>query len=413
MTLPLVIPQEPVVLRDISANRTPSPLTLSFVEERGDIADEWRALERELGGSSLACSWTWTATWLDHFGDLIPHRFVVARSGGIPRGICLLAQGVEQKEGPFQVRTLHLGTAGEPQRDSVCVEYNDLLVAPQFRNEFVRKLLEQVAQDPRWDRFNLDGMTADAAQPFLSAQPAFRARETPSWYFDLNQARENGKGVLGTLSYKVRKKLRHDLRAWGELTVEWAETSTQAESIFADLVRLHQERWTAEGKPGSFASQRFSDFHRDLIERLFPCGQAILFRVRQGAQVVGCLYAFVEGNRLLAYQSGRCAENSHLSPGAITNYLFIEEAFRRGFGAFDFLGGDSRHKRDLSTHCNQIVWSAWRRPRLKLLIVEGLKSVRRTLFRDPRRSKTGQPPLAPDTAQVNEAPPIPARRASE
>ena len=372
---------EPALLPEHTDPPTSAPdaFEFSIVEGCDAVSQVWKMLERELNCDTISCSWAWTETWLRHYGDLVPHQFAIGRSGGVPRGICLLTRGAGQKEGPFRVRTMHLGTAGEPQLDSTCVEYNDVLVEPQHRDAFALHLLKHVFRDGRWDRFNLDGMAADAVAPFLSARSGFRLRQESSWYFDLKRARQGGTGVLPVLSSKVRANLRRNLRILGDLSQEWAQTPEQAESIFADLVQLHQQRWNSVGKPGAFASSRFLNFHRELIKRLFPDGKVVLFRVRHGAQALGCLYVFVENNRLLLYQSGRTLETGPLSPGLVTNYLFIEEALTRGFDAYDFMGGVAKYKEDLSTDCNQLVWAAWRRPRLKMLITDGLRSVRRAL----------------------------------
>src|SRR5689334_11884198 len=81
--------------------------------ERGLAGATWRELEAA-HGAGVADGWDWVQTWLDHYGDLIPHRFAIGRRGGKARGITLLAHGVDQYRGPIPVRTIHLGTAGEP-----------------------------------------------------------------------------------------------------------------------------------------------------------------------------------------------------------------------------------------------------------------------------------------------------------
>ena len=100
---------------------------------RDFVLSEWRQLENRIGDRGLSCSADWTEVWLSVYGDLVPHRFLMAIDGQDGRlvGICLVTEGIEQKDGPLPIRTLHIGTAGEPDADSVCVEYNRLLVEPQ------------------------------------------------------------------------------------------------------------------------------------------------------------------------------------------------------------------------------------------------------------------------------------------
>jgi len=51
------------------------------------VGEGWRRLEAALGQNSLLNSWLWTRPWLDHYGDLVPHRFLVARVSGETTGV--------------------------------------------------------------------------------------------------------------------------------------------------------------------------------------------------------------------------------------------------------------------------------------------------------------------------------------
>ncbi|MGH7202424.1 MAG: GNAT family N-acetyltransferase, partial [Planctomycetaceae bacterium] len=297
---------------------------------------EWSRLESRLADVPLAASRAWTETWLAHYGDLVPHRFAVGRRNGAASAIALLSQGVGQSEGPFRVRTVHLGTAGEPESESVCVEFNALLSEPDCVGEFLQRLLEHLASERDWDELRLDGFALDGAAALFDTAP-FLIEERPSHYFDLAAARSAGETAYQRLGSATRKNLRKNLNAYGTLQTEWAETPDQAEAIFADLVRLHQARWTAAGQPGVYASERFTRFHQALIARLLPNGKLALFRVRSGGETVGCVQLLIDRNRALCYQGGCAPYRGKQSPGLIADYLCIEECLRRGLAAYDFL----------------------------------------------------------------------------
>src|SRR3546814_17559676 len=72
------------------------------------------------------------------------------------RGICLVCSGVGQKEGPWPVKTCHLGTAGEPQPGSVCVEYNRLLVDSTDQEEFIALIAADIQQDSSWGQLRTE-----------------------------------------------------------------------------------------------------------------------------------------------------------------------------------------------------------------------------------------------------------------
>jgi CelD/BcsL family acetyltransferase involved in cellulose biosynthesis len=330
--------------------------------ERGLAAATWRGLEAA-HGAGVADSWDWVETWLDHYGDLVPHRFAIGLGPNGPRGIVLLAEGVGQRRGPIPVRTLHLGTAGEPDADTVRVEYNRLLVAPADRTAFATALLATLRSARiRYDELVLDGFAPDDAEPFLGADPAFRSRRRICHVTDLRAVREGGGTVLAALrggtGNKVRRSRRRLEEAHGPIRIEWAETLDEAEAIYAEMVALHQRRWEEAGEPGKFASRRFDGFHRDLVRRLFPRGRVLLARVAAGEVTVGCDYSLVEHGRVLAYQWGLGQfDDSLISPGLVTGVTVMQAALERGLDEYDWLAGDVLYKRQLSTTTRELVWA--------------------------------------------------------
>jgi CelD/BcsL family acetyltransferase involved in cellulose biosynthesis len=326
----------------------------------------WEEIERRVGTGGLTCSWAWTETWLRHYGDLVPHRFVVGERNG-PCAIALVTEGVGQYRGPFPVRTVHLGTAGEPDSDTIRVEYNRLLVAPRDRAAFADGILRLIeASDLRWDELQLDGFPWDEIEPLVEPSPSFTTNTQICYVADLRQVRSTGGAVLGALRSHTAAKIRRTIRRLeaehGPLRVEVAETQADAERIFEEMRGLHRARWEAAGKPGSFASPRFAGFHRDLVALLFDQGGIILGRVSAGDCTVGCDYGFVERNRVLSYQWGlRRFEDKRLSPGLVTGAAMMQAALERGLDEYDWLAGDVLYKRELSTTSRELIWASARR----------------------------------------------------
>lgn len=353
--------------------------------EREAAAGVWKALETRVGGDALACSWDWTEVWLEHYGDLVPHRFAVGEIDGVACGITLVTRSVGRRRGPFRVRSVHLGTAGEPPGDSVFVEYNRTLVAPDLRRDFAAALIDELRDEGDWHELVIDGFAPEEAEPYLLAEPLLVPRRMICPVMDLRVVGSgDGDGtVLAALKYPVRKKIRRSLKALGEVETEWARTPDHALDILTELTELHQRRWTAVGEPGAFASERFAGFHRDLVPRLLPGGGVILFRVRASAGTVGCLYAFVERSRVLAYQTGFASfPDRMIRPGFVVLAACMQECFEQGLIEFDHQVGDTRYKRELSTTTRELVWATGRRPRLRWRLMDGLAAAKRKLGRD-------------------------------
>jgi CelD/BcsL family acetyltransferase involved in cellulose biosynthesis len=320
----------------------------------------WQALEAR-AEPGLTCSWTWTETWLRHYGDVVPHRFLLVGGEADPDALALVTRSLRRVKGVPLLRRVHLGTAGEPPGESVHVECNRLLARPGARAEAAAAIARALRGQRGWDELVLDGFDAEDAAA-LTAEGGFELREEPSPTTDLAAIRERGGDVLGALSNGVRRRVERALRGLGELEADWAATSAQAREIYDELVALHQARWEAAGERGAFASPRFHAFHAELIERLLPRGEVVLFRVRGAAGTIGCLYSLVDRGRVLFYQGGlaQLADNK-LRPGLVAHVLCMQACLERSFAEYDFLAGESRYKRELSATERTLVWATARR----------------------------------------------------
>lgn len=342
----------------------------------------WQKLETDLSSARMMASATWTDTWLTHFGQSIPHQFVIAYRGDTACGIALIVEGIGQRNGPVKTRTFHLGTAGELEMDSVCVEYNTLLVHPNDQLEFQQAIWNWAGQQDDWEEFRLDGFHENDVSGWVAADSRWTVVTKPARYFDVKASRDSNVEPLTLLGPQTRSAIRRSLRRAGSNQCEWAETVADAEQIFAEMTELHQARWNSDGKPGCYSSRIFHDFHLDLLHRLVPKGLMGLFRVKGDEGTIGCNQVLIDQNRVCIYQSGRILPTDHrLSAGVVVDYMLIEESRRRGFDAVDFLAGDSPHKRRLSTHSTPLAWAIYRRPSLKHSLIDGLRTVKHAIRR--------------------------------
>jgi Acetyltransferase (GNAT) domain len=341
----------------------------------------WTDLEGVIERPGLACSRRWVETWLDHYGDIVPHRFVVGERAGVPVGVVLVTRGVQQRRARVPVRTLHLGTAGEPPVDSVFVQRNRLLVTPEHREAFASGLLAALWREAGWDELVLNGFVAADAQAVVRAGP-FELRHGVCRTVDLAAADDTGGEVVRLFGAKTRKNFRRSLRGLAVAATDWAETPQQARDILDDVIALHQASWESRGRQGAFASARFKAFHRDLTNRLILTNDVSLFRVRDDASTIAGLYGFIEGERLLSYQSGIAGSiDRQLSAGLVADVLCMQASRERGLRIYDHLSGDSAYKERLSTGQESLVWANARRRRGRWVAVNTARAVGQILRR--------------------------------
>lgn len=357
--------------------------------DQARAARVWTMLEERIGHGGLTCSWAWTETWLKHFGAELPHWFAVGRLDDEPVAIALLVLGNGLRRGPFHLKTLHIGTAGEQLDETLRVECNRVLVAPHLRRVFARGLVATARRTlGGFDLLCLDGFAPEEIAPFQKADLDLVFERKRCWVADLAEARGMGAPILSRLRRHTAAKIRRTARrleaTHGPLRVEWAENPAQAGEFLSELAVLHQARWRAAGKPGVFANERFFALHRDLVRRLFPLGRVMLARVRAGDITVGCDYGFIEHNRVLSYQWGVARfEDPRLSPGLLVGALAMQAALERGLDEYDWLAGDVLYKRELSTTSRELVW-AWAPTGFKMRALDAAAAARN--WSEQRRS---------------------------
>jgi CelD/BcsL family acetyltransferase involved in cellulose biosynthesis len=310
------------------------------------LAHEWRALE-ERAENSFFQSWTWAGCRAEvRFPDPVLLR---AEQDGRTVGLALC-----NRTRTWHGDTVSLGESGDPALDAVYVEHNGPLLARGA--EALRPALLRALLPPWRGRLRLSGV--DAAH-LAAAQQAgairLRARNAAPW-LDFAALPPGEDGFVASLSANSRYQLRRSDRAYGPLRVDRAATLAEAENFLDALAALHTATWRARGKPGAF-DPIFTAFHRALLARALPRGEAELLRIAAGEKIVGYLYNFRHRGRVLAYQSGFDYQaGPHQKPGLTCHHAAIALARREGATAYDFLAGDDRYKTSFANASTDLYW---------------------------------------------------------
>jgi CelD/BcsL family acetyltransferase involved in cellulose biosynthesis len=341
-------------------------VTLSGVADWQALGEQWRDMEARADASFFQ-SWTW-------IGCLGPERYsdpvlLQARRDG--RAVVL---GLFNRRRSWLFYTLWLHESGDPQLDSVFIEYNGLLIdaglaaeggadaADSLRAACLAEVRSSALPGPPLGRrlvlsgidpAHLRGAAAIATVSRLTARVA------PA--LDLAALRRDGRRHIDVLSANTRAQLRRSLRAYaalGELAIRRACDSAEAHRFLDGLGRLHQATWQHRGRAGAFANPHFVRFHHALIDRALPRGEVELWQITAGPVEVGYLYNFQHRGRVLAYQSGfdYAVGDHRAKPGLACHHLAIERSLSEGRKCYDFMAGDDRYKRSFSDTERTLYW---------------------------------------------------------
>lgn len=356
-------------------------LTLEPIADLRALAPEWLALE---GDASFFLGWDWIGLWLECLPPARPAMLLRAtRAGATVALACLVANNVRRRLVTY--RGLHLHATGDPALDCLTIEHNGLVCAEGDAPALMAALGAWFADHPSGaDELQLPGLDRPADAAALAAAGLTTSiMSKPAFAVDLDRVRAADGGLGGLLSRNARQQMRRALRLYDEgggARLEAARSTGEAVDFFAGLKALHIASWERRRRRHAFAEPFFERFHRALIERSFARGVVELLRIVVGEEPIGYLYNFRKAGRVFAYQSGFADGDGRLRPGAVSHWLAIDHAARRGDHVYDFMAGENRLKRSLATDRYTLAWQVIRQDHLKYRLEDGARAAKRWLL---------------------------------
>jgi CelD/BcsL family acetyltransferase involved in cellulose biosynthesis len=352
----------------------PSELITRVIQEEWEwdaIRNDWQALYASSPYSSVPLDFVWLRGWWRVYGTLYGKAGL--RIVTIWRGSKLVAaiplyvgRGLG---GSLGTRHLRFISTGEEEHEETCPDYLNLLCLSGEEAVCANAVWREVVRMD-WDHLEFLDLMEDSPLLRGITLPHY-ARSFSRGSCPIADLTSGFEAYLGQQSsnnrQQARRLLREGERAGAQFEVVQA---VQSSGAFEDLVRLHHERWTCDGKPGVFAAPRFMEFHRNLIEEWLPAGRAVLGRLSLAGDPVAVLYGFVTGRKFDFYQSGVRREKAGplRSPGNLAHLLLMRALTERGVAAYDFLRGASSYKQRLATRENRMVGLRIWRPTLRAVL---------------------------------------------
>lgn len=159
---------------------------------------------------------------------------------------------------------------------------------------------------------------------------------------------------LQALNPAVRHRLKRAQRTFadkGVYSIKTIHSSTEMQSALQDLIRLHQLRWNRAGYLGLFAEARFVKFQEEIASTFLNRGILWLktvqmngncIAVRLGFRFKDCLYDYIAG-----FDDHLPSANRR--PGLALLLSMIQDAVNSGIRRVDFLRGNEKYKRELTS----------------------------------------------------------------
>ncbi|MDB5407804.1 MAG: hypothetical protein JWL84_2716 [Rhodospirillales bacterium] len=337
--------------------------SLTAVDDIADLAMRWRDLEARAEVSFFQ-SWSWIGTWLAGLPTGLTLLVARCDAAGETVALGILVASRRRRHLLWRPRRLSLNETGNAEDDGLFIEHNGFVTDRRADASLIAFALRSLAETvSRPDEILFGGVDPGA---LTIAPPAgwdlVVDKSLPLFSLDLG---EDGLADLRRFGRNTRQQIRRtrrDYAALGPIEIEAAGHISEALAFLDELQVLHEYSWRARGRTGAFARPGFAQFHRRLITTWHERGEIELLRIRAGDRTVGLLYNFVHRGRVYAYQSGfDYGLLPHGRPGLLCHALAIERHRIGGARVYDFLAGDNRLKRSLSTTTARLDWAIWRR----------------------------------------------------
>jgi peptidoglycan/xylan/chitin deacetylase (PgdA/CDA1 family)/CelD/BcsL family acetyltransferase involved in cellulose biosynthesis len=353
------------------------------------LARPWHALFDASPAAATPLQFDWLRTWWrvymsDAAAAARRLRLFTCWRGGVLVGVLPLYVSSKRSLAPDHLRFV---STGEHEYEETCPDYMNLLAASGHETDCMRALERAVLRE-RWGGLEL--LDVPERSPLLSSalgtQEHMRRSIISRGVCPIANLGGGFEAYLGRLSSNTRQHARRLLREADRAgaALELATPATLPQ-MFDDLIRLHQLRWTAQGGPGVFAAERFTAFHRALLEQWIGDGRAVIARLVVAGSAVAAFYGFVTRGKFDFYQSGVNTTGSSglRSPGMVGHLMLMRALSEKGVTRYDFLRGTSEYKERLATD-RVSLWAlqVWR-PSARTAAYETVKSVAKRILRRP------------------------------
>jgi hypothetical protein len=332
---------------------------------------------------SLSCfhSWEWLETWLHIYKPDV--LLVSAKHEGKTVALGLFGKSQEIRHFLVKSNQIRLFQTGDPQEDQIWVEFNDFLCHPDHLEGATNACLNALLSCKyQCDEIVISMILKSRADSLLkNFDHASVSLSTPAFKTNLQQLSANKGRYLDSLSRNTRYQINHSNKIYetlyGTLKLSFAKNSTQALQQLEEAGELHMGRWHDSG----FKNPKFVSFHKEFILKNFDSGLIDVAKITAGNHLVAIIYNIIYQQNVYFYLQGLQYEtDGKLKPGLTAHSMLIEHYLQQGMNSYDFMGGYSQYKKQLSQSVETLVIIKIQKPLLKFQLENLARSLKQKIL---------------------------------
>jgi CelD/BcsL family acetyltransferase involved in cellulose biosynthesis len=352
--------------------------------EPKNIEKQWRELESR-NQVPFFLSWQWVSTWIETYQP----QLVSVSAFHQDKIVCLglFTQSIESRNGFVRSQQLRLLQTGKAAEDQIWVEYNDFIGDKQHLTAAVNTCLKALIKSPLFKDEIVASMITESRANDISSQFSLAkvSMITPCYLTNLDTV---GGNYLASLSSNTRQQIRRSIRlyekTYGELAIDTAHNYQQAIEYFHQAGQYHVKRWDDSG----FKNNNFVRFHENLIKNAFSEGAVQLLKLSAGDEVIAILYYHISNKRVHFYLQGiQYHQDKKLKPGLVAHTLATNYFLKQGMKSYDYMGGYSRYKTQLSKPSGNLVRLTVQRPGSRFKLEDIARKIKTRIIQSFKKHK--------------------------
>ncbi len=330
---------------------SPASTIIRTSEDFKKLRSDWDKLIDKCKSYTVFSTWRWMYTWWEVYKNSDMELFIST----------LYDEDKLVSISPFYIKykVIYIIGSGEEESEEVSSEYLDIICLPEYASLSARMIADILSSNHEfvWNKFVTKYILENSTlnKYFLPHMKGsgYRCIKHQIGFQFLIGLPKNIISYMDSLKPKFRLKVKNRINTVNTssfFSEKVLENFSEIDYFWNTLRTLHELRWEGKNKPGAFTSEKFSHFHKRMIEHFLLEGNIQLLILYIHNKPMAAIYNFGIGEVIHYYQSGfDPAYAKEYSPGNTLIIKSIEKAILSNIDKFDLMvGPEDSYKREYS-----------------------------------------------------------------
>jgi len=360
-----------------------------YISDFKVLEEQWLQLE-QIANTSFFLSWKWIGCWLKTLTKGQKIYFIKEQKNNFTVGLGLFVEQIIVRHFIIPSKQWYLHRTGKEEKDQIWIENNGFLLEKSNKSEI---------QKAMWHYLLAQKNNVDEYIVYVAKKSSFdHLTINNKKYNSVNENPEIGYKILltdfvsladylTTRSKNTRRQFNQSLRhisKQGEIKFSVIENKSDQKELLENAKHWHIEKWNNTTTPSGFSNEEFNLFHNKIITTSHPSANTIMAKLTLDNNLMGCLYCLTHEKKVYFYLS--CFKpfaDNKVKLGLIMHIFMIEWLIsnKNSYSEYDFMAGDARYKRSLSTAKEEYLKLTLQRNANKFAIENLLKKVYKIIIK--------------------------------